>query len=111
MQVQGQFIVFLETVSVSLPLYGFVQLIDDGLKYSLMGSDVRTVETGSEERHGCTFSVTPWLQAHSQKHTHARIYKHRNTLQLFTHNTHELDIWHEASERTHLLYVTTLRRN
>lgn len=58
-----------QAVCVSIPLYGFVQLIDDGLKNSLMGGDVGAVEAGSEERQGSTLSITPWLQARTHTHT------------------------------------------
>lgn len=33
-----------------VPLYGFVQLIDDGLQHSFVGSDVWSMKAGSEER-------------------------------------------------------------
>lgn len=66
-----------------------------------MGGDVRTMEPGSEERQSCTLSITPWLC------THTHTYKHRNKLQLFTHNAHELEEWTQTQSttgaHTHLL--------
>ena len=43
------------------PLYGFVQLIDDGLKHSFVGGNIWPMETSSEERKSSAFCITARL--------------------------------------------------
>lgn len=53
------------------PLYCLVQLIYNGLKNSLMGSDVRPVQASSKEGQGCTLCVTPRLPTQHKLNTNA----------------------------------------
>lgn len=43
------------------PLYGFVQLIDDGLQHSFVGGDIWPMEASSEECQSSTFCITARL--------------------------------------------------
>lgn len=43
------------------PLYGFVQLIDDGLKHRFVGGEIWPMETSSEERQSSTLRITARL--------------------------------------------------
>lgn len=49
------------------PLYGFVQLIDDGLKHSFVGGEIWPMKTGCEECQSSTLCISTRLERTSKR--------------------------------------------